>query len=273
LLDRTLAECEPATQGHLIVSMHAIKAMVLATLKRVPEARQAAEQGRTAYRWLEEARPGGYPQLIWSILEMADVVVELAAGRPDEAVRMLDANWRKSLAAGSLASTSVGASAAAYLHLKVLRQPQEAIEAAVVALTAAQELECAKADSSDRRSFAGLHEDVREWAIEAAEQLRDPRLMAELLEVLRAQAIPYVSANGGTAGPLGSLLGAVLVAVETQATPVAIEAAEPTTPGVEVPPPPFIVMPWGSIALARWLSYPPDVERCSGRVGLDPVWT
>ncbi|WP_328328572.1 hypothetical protein OHA70_03865 [Kribbella sp. NBC_00382] len=265
LIDRTVAECEPAVHGPLIVSLYAIKAMVLATLKRVPEARQATEQGRTAYQWLQEAKPGGYPQQIWLILEMADVMIELADGRPDEAARMLDASWRKSQAAGSLAFTSVGASAAAYLHLKVLRQPQEAFEAAVVALTAAQELECAKADSSDRLAFAGLHGDVRDWAIEAAEELRDARLMAELLEVLRAQAVPYVSANGQTAGPLGSLLGAVLTVVEPQ--------AEPATPGVELPPPPYIVMPWGSIALARWLSYPPDVERDSGRVGLDPVWT
>lgn len=262
LIDRTVAECEPVTQGHLVVSMYAIKAMLLASLERVPEARQAAEQGRTAYRRLEEAKPGGYPLLLWSILEMADVMVELAAGRPAEAVRMLDASWRKSGAAGSLTATSVAASAAAYLHLKVLRQPQEAIEAAVVALTAAQELEFSKADSSDRLSFAGLHEDVRGWAIDAADELGDPRLMAELLEVLRAQAIPYVSANGRASGPLGSLLGAALAAIET---------TEPTAPGAELPPPPLIVMPWGSVALSRWLSYPADVARCSGRVGLEPI--
>ncbi|MEV6409921.1 hypothetical protein [Kribbella sp. NPDC051718] len=262
LIDRTVAECEPATQGHLVVSLYAIKTMMLASLERVPEARQAAELGRTAYRRLEEAKPGGYPLLIRSGLEMADVMIELAAGQPAEAVRMLDASWRKSAAAGSLAATCAAASTAACLHLKVLRQPQEALEAAVVALTAAQELEYAKADSSDRLSFAGLHENVRGWAIDAAEELRDPRLMAELLEVLRARAIPYVSANGQAAGPLGSLLGAALAAIET---------AEPTAPGMELPPPPLIVMPWGSVALSRWLSYPSGVARCSGRVGLEPI--
>jgi hypothetical protein len=38
---------------------------------------------------------------------------------------------------------------------------------------------------------------------------------------------------------------------------------------VELSPPPLIVMPWGSVALASWLSYPLAAERRSGRL----TWT
>ncbi|MEV8375220.1 hypothetical protein AB0P21_20975 [Kribbella sp. NPDC056861] len=274
LLDRTIAECDRVTQGHLIVGMNAMRAMVFGGLKRLDEAQQALAEAYEAFQWLQEAKPGGYPQALVANLEMSAALVEFASGRPVESVQIIEASWRGSRAAGSLAATTVAATAAAFLLLKVLRRPQAAIEAAVVAVTASQELRFARVDSGDRLAFAGMHAEAHQWAIEAAEELQDPYLMAELLEVLRAQAMPHVSAGRETAGgPLGSLLGAMLVADESRdgASAKAPDAAGTQSPGVELSPPPLILMPWGAVALARWLSYPPDVHRYSGRLDLGPV--
>ncbi|TDW66195.1 hypothetical protein [Kribbella pratensis] len=270
-IERAAEQCDPAEQGHVLVLLKTLEAMVLAALGRTEAAGRTVQRAFEMLDALRENSLGGYPRELGAMIEMAAAIVDFRLGQHDQAARRMEVIWRRGRVGGSLLMTVSAASAAAYVQLEALHRPQQAIEAAVVALTAAQEIRYARVDSGDRLAASRMSAMAHELAINAAATLGDPLLMAEVLEVARAQAMPHVTLEpsmvGGPLGLLPSMLAVMSVPAVVSTTPGPVESS----PGVELSPPPLIVMPWGSVALASWLSYPLDVERRSGRLTLEPV--
>lgn len=116
------------------------------------------------------------------------------------------------------------------------------LAAAVAGVTAVQEERDALGDSRARAAMATCFEPAHRLALEAAAGRDDPRLMAELLEVLRSQAMPVAIRQPAECG-----------------APAAV---------VTLPPPPFVVMPWGTIACGPHLAYRQGIRRATAHLAL-----
>ncbi|MEU4191402.1 hypothetical protein AB0E69_05865 [Kribbella sp. NPDC026611] len=266
LVDRATEGCDPVRDGPLLVVAEILRAMILVALARLEPAEHALERARERFRILA-ASPGGCPPQLEAQIETAHALIEFAAGRHEGSARRLESLLERSLSAEHLVTSVVAGIAAAHIYVSTIIRPRDAVRVAVRALTAAQELQSARVASADRLDAARMFGEAHRLAFEAANGLGDPQVMAELLEVARAQAMPRVVADQSmAAGPLGSLLGSLL----TAGNEVAI-GNQTLEPPVELLPPPVIEMPWGSIALESWLSYPASSTRQCGRLTLDTV--
>lgn len=254
-----IAHADPLDQGHLIVTAHTFRAAVLAAEQRIDQARTAIGLARQALAHLREQATGGFPQAIIGQVEAAAILVDLADAFDEQTVSRMDRLWQQTLVQGPRAAVAsyAGVAAAGWLHLG---EPWRALPAAVAAVSTAADLTHGPIDSHDRAARRRHVGQVLHLALRAAAGTGDPGVLAEMLEVIRAQGMPVATrAEPGWAGPFAALLAALqstLPAVGTDADPIA----------VRLPVTPLIVMPWGSVALARWSV--PDPAETRGRATL-----
>ncbi|TDD60679.1 hypothetical protein E1263_10410 [Kribbella antibiotica] len=263
LLDCAIQDFDPMLQAHLMIAAYALRARINSALGRVADAADDLHTGRVLLTEIEADPPGGFPRGISTMLEQSEAIVEVVRGHPEAGALRLDEIWRAELEAGAHSAAIGAALAAGQLWLSHVPRPHQAVESAVAALTIAQELRYARGDSKDRSALATYVMTGHALAIEAVSRLGDCRLMAELLEVIRAQSVPYVSDDPGVAsGPLESML------TEALSGEYPVPEDEQRSSAVLLSPPPLIVMPWGSVAMAPWLQYDEIAERPTGRLVL-----
>ncbi|WP_112238848.1 hypothetical protein [Kribbella monticola] len=263
LLDRAIHDFDPVLQAHLVIAAYATRARINSALGCLTDAAADLHAGRELLAEIEANPPGGFPRGISTMIEQSEALLEVVRGHPEAGALRFDAMWRNELAAGAHSAAIGAALGAAELWLTNIPRVQRAVESAIAALTIAQEFRYARGDSKDRSAIASYVMRGHAMAIEAVFKLGDCGLMAELLEVIRAQSVPYVSDDPGVAtGPLASLLADAL----GEQDPVPDDGRR--TSAVLLSPPPLIVMPWGSVALAPWLQYDEIAERPVGRLVL-----
>lgn len=269
--DRAMRLCNPATQAHLVVILHVLRSNLLVGLQHLGMAADSLTRAREALSELSASQRGGIPADIDTYLDLVEGMIALARHENPAGASVIDQVWRRELAAGRLARAAASAMVAARMWLDVLGRPPMAMEAAIVALTAIQELRYARADSGDRDQLSTYYASAHRLAIEAAEAMENPELMAETLEVIRTQAVPFVNEDSSTmGGPLDSMMSLVvpLGGATSRILSTSLEPslngsrAKPIAPrSMLLPPPPLIQMPWGSVALAQWVAYPVDTAR------------
>ncbi|HOF63165.1 MAG TPA: hypothetical protein PLL54_02585 [Dermatophilaceae bacterium] len=254
-------EFDPVTQPHLIVMALLLSANVAIALGDHEEGRRSLARARAAYD-TSSWDVGGLPSMEPYFQHIE--VVRMAAEQGEAAAApVADQACRDALASGALAYVVVWGATAALLWNRVGNYAR-AWEGAVAAVTANQELRRGLGHVGDRQAYHQRAAKLVTIAVDAAEGLGDPRLMAELLEVLRAQAMPDVDVSAEVASaPIPALLSALMLA-QPSVAPV-------TDSVVHLPPTPLIVMPWGGIALGPWLAYEPDPSRGQERIVLLPV--
>lgn len=104
------------------------------------------------------------------------------------------------------------------------------------------------AGSSERHALRKEQELVYATTLEAAAGLRDPIILAELLEYLRAQDMPIILERPDpTQIPLDALL-----AIGTAGGPFGVQDPAHSLDAVQLAAPRPVRMPWGTTALATW---------------------
>ncbi|MEI2826412.1 MAG: hypothetical protein V9F04_08345 [Dermatophilaceae bacterium] len=257
------AEFDPVTQPHLTVMALLLAANVAIVVGDYPEARSSIGRARTAYDapWDSRGVPSMEPYF-----HHVEVLRVIAEDGDAAAAPVADDAFRDALAGGVLPQVVLWGATAGLLWSRIGNHVR-AWEVAVAAVTANQELQRGLGNVEDRQAYHQRAARVVAVAIDSAERLGDPRLMAELLEVLRAQAMPDVDLSAEIAsGPIPDLLSALLGPASSLASP-----SSDRDPNVNLPPTPLIVMPWGGIALGPWLAYLPDQSRAVERILLTPV--
>lgn len=134
---------------------------------------------------------------------------------------------------------------AAYLsdiHLSMIAAtpPDEALAAGARALQFRQRQLASLAGSTERLTLRAFENDLTERAMRAAARIADPRVLAELLEVLRAQELP----DPGDADKLPPLAALALDLNRGQ------QPIRPREDSVIMALPDPVLMPWGRVALA-----------------------
>ncbi|GAA1612995.1 MULTISPECIES: hypothetical protein [Kribbella] len=265
-LDHAIEAFDPLLQAHLVISAYALRARINSALGQTGAAAADLRTGRAMLAEIEADPPGGFSRGVSTLLDQSEAILEAARGHPEAAALRMEEMWRSELAAGAHSAAIGTALAATQLWLSMGSKPRRAAECALAALTIAQEFRYAKGDSKDRSAVASYVVTGNEYAVEAVAALGDCALMAELLEVIRAQAVPYVSDDPDVAvGPLASMLTDVLDGHD----PATDDGRR--TSAVLLSPPPLILMPWGSVAMAPWLQYDPSLARPVGRLILGDV--
>lgn len=194
-------------------------------------------------RAIRDAFPHDDPQAGWlgALLQALEPTLLLRTDRPAalEALRMtaalheregryLTAHMSHAMLAMALGST----------------EPREALTAAVKALDYSARHLASLAGSSERIALRAQQERVYECALRAAAALADERIIAELLEVLRAQDLPVVAMDPG----LTDLPLAVFLAQPLAGTARLEPGADPDVLRLDDPRP--IRMPWSRVALS-----------------------
>lgn len=125
---------------------------------------------------------------------------------------------------------------------------REALRSGVRALASGRRLSTALPGSSERTALMETTDPVRGTVLKAAARVGDARLMAEVLEFLRAQDLPIARRSPTTAQlPLAN---AVPPATGEQ---VFLRPANPLIDAIELTQPTAVLMPWGSVALVAIL--------------------
>lgn len=304
VLQHALANAQFSEQGHLMVMAQGLRALVAATAGDLVRARTLFDVAREESRRLETAGLGGYPQVIDDMLGWMDAAIDLGRNLDERGLEKMDAAWRSTLARGRRALVSGQAAGAAFGWLSI-GQPWRALPCAVAAITTGQEHSRVAGDSEDRAARRRQQGDVTALALRCAAATGDPRVMAEMLEVIRAQAMPVAApAEPGWTGPFHAIYSALHGAAQLGAADLpgdGVIAGEVVSGGVagedrEAAPAlggertayrqrggpeemgdeediavrleavPLIRMPWGSIALGEWLVYDPRVPRSTATV-------
>lgn len=162
---------------------------------------------------------------------------------PEAARQALSAAHRRQEAQGQsfLAGVTEGQLAFAAL---ACNRPGEALVAAVRSYDRTRRHFAGLAGSSERAATLNVLSDLRATMLQAAGEVGDPRLLAEVLEFLRAQAAPTASITPGDSDlPLKSVVSPAIGA--PQFLPRLPDVAD----AVAVAPPPAVLMPWGTLAL------------------------
>lgn len=266
LLLNLIGEAHPVEDGPLIGLAHAYRAVHYAADGKLPQARAAIAQARDALAYASAHAIAGFPSALSAQVDLMAALVEVAGGINAEAIEQVDALWRSSVATAP-PSFVVGGAAAAAAGWLAVEQPHRAMAAAVAAVTMAEDLTRSAVDSEDRALRREVARTIMRPALQAAAALEDPRLMAEVLEVVRAQAMPVATqVDPGWDGSFRELLATLHAASDpllADRGESASSAAYAKREGIAVrlAPAPFVVMPWGSIALAEWLAYDRTVQR------------
>lgn len=200
-------------------------------------------------RRAEQIRDGfgeGAPQAIW----FEPLLAALSPALPDPRSGVADAErlvGQRHREAGSdfiayLADTRLAMAQAAH-------DPQEAFVAAVRAVDFRQRHLATLPGSSERVGLREQLQDMVSIAFRSAHAIGDPRLMAELLEFLRAQDMPVVDEQpSAERTPFGMLLPPAAFGERAHAPVV---TPEPEAVVLELPKP--VRMPWGDVALSGTL--------------------
>lgn len=126
------------------------------------------------------------------------------------------------------------------------RDPDAALESAVRALAYRAEQEATLAGSSERSDLRRSERDLVSCALRAADRLQEPRVLAELIEFLRAQEMPIVPDPDDVGGlPLAILLPPAAVGDAQGRSPIGTGAED----AISLPRPRPVRMPWGGDGL------------------------
>lgn len=261
-VDHAITAADQAGLPHLSVGGLAMRAVINARLGNLSQARDDLDAADAGLSQLLTQNPGGFPaQALRTFIDLNRIA--LAADQPSlSAGEQADQLWRCQLRDGFLPGAAAAAALACLMWHDLLHQPRRALPAGVAALTAAQEIVTQRGRSEDRLSQAtGMLDGYRQLALRAAHATGDHRIMAEILEVARAQEMPQagppIASITELAGQL-SPYGVVSLDLDPQ----------PATGTTRIRPTPLVVMPWGSIALAEHLAYPRDTQRGYARLVL-----
>lgn len=199
-------------------------------------------------RKLYRALPETTPQLPWlRVLFDGLCTAETMLTDVDAALTQLTANHQANRASGRGLAAFMTASQLSLIHLSIGRN-RDALAFGVEALDYLERHRAQLAGSSERHALRTQQERVYAATIRAAAALRDPDLLAELLEFLRAQDLPVVlDSPDPTQVPM-----AVLLAGVTGLGPLSERDPYQTADAVQLSRPRPVLMPWGRTALASW---------------------
>lgn len=205
-------------------------------LRHLAEVQRHFEPGSAQARWLDMVLDGLRPALG-------------SAGDPDAGARAArEAGLRHRRSGNELGAFVADCQLAV---LQVARAPREALAAVVRALDFRRRHLASLPGSSERLALRDYEQDLTACALRAAGALGEPRLMAELLEFLRAQEMPEVLSRPDAVDlPLSMLLPPPAFDGDSRAT-----LGADLTDAVMLPEARAVRMPWGSIALAEFVSW------------------
>lgn len=191
----------------------------------------------------------GAPQAIW----FEPLLAALSPSLPDSSTGVADAQrliGQRHREAGQdfmayLADTRLATVQASH-------DPREALAAAIRALDFRQRHLATLPGSSERIGLREQLQDMTAIALRSAATIGDPRLMAELLEYLRAQEMPVVDQEpDAEKTPFSMLLPPAAFGTQAQLT-----MTTPESEAVVLELPKRVRMPWGTVALSRFLPAP-----------------
>ncbi|MDQ6747967.1 MAG: hypothetical protein M3010_07695 [Candidatus Dormibacteraeota bacterium] len=261
LADRAIAGADREDLPHLVVGALTIRANIRGCLRNVAQAQSDLHTAQAVLERMMVESPGGFPAAALQMtIDMTGLAILAAAGDAGAAAEQADQLWRRQLRDGSLAGTAVAGAFSCVLWDVVLHQPFRAVPAGVAALTSVQELASQRGRSEDRFGQTNqMLDTVRQLVIHAVHGTGDPRAMAEVLEVARAQDMPESGPHIASVSELAAQLSLHDVLIPSP-------DSQPATGTTRLPPPPLVVMPWSSVALAEYLAYPRHIVRAHARL-------
>jgi hypothetical protein len=260
------AACDPESEAHLEVVALAVAAMtMLATTLDVKATRDILDRAYAANAELMANPPGGFPAP-GALLRLVEVQLLMREEGHEAAARVADRTWREQMSDGARNVAAIWAAVANALWSECPGSQDLEWESIIAAVTSLHDVGDALGHVHDRLAWQARMAMIVSAAVDSAERQRNPRLMAELLEVLRSQGMPIVTAASETLGddPMASVWAALMAPHLSDPTPERDAL-------VELPAPPFVVMPWGSIALGPWLAYDKAIPRTQAQLTLVPI--
>ncbi|MBL8929306.1 MAG: hypothetical protein JNL54_04205 [Kineosporiaceae bacterium] len=223
----TLAEANMLLEGDRLQEAEALVAEMDALVERAVTAPESHYQ---------------VPMLSWLPALARGAVALRVDSRLRSAEEHLAECHRRMLATGSLLPAARVAVVLARLAADRGR-PDAAIDRVVPALLGLRSLAHDLPDAGERRIWQAATADAAQVALSAAARHGDPRLVAELLETLRANAMPELVARTDAAtGSLAELLA------DVSASATAVGERRRTSgsdSAVRLARPPAVLMPWG----------------------------
>jgi len=235
-VDAWLASAHPDVDLATQALVWAFGGMVSASIGQYPLAEARADQARA----LASSLPGTSAQRVL-LIDMIDGLsaVLLLNGDADAGVAALERLHAEQMAAGRPLLAFV---TAAQLTLQYLRTGRfaDALRRGVTALEILAEYRESLPGSSERGSVRSAQESLYVSVLKAAAAHSDPRVLAELLEYLRAQDMPVVHHDPAPSElPLAALIAGPGARLDPREVVDAVAVGRPAP----------VRMPWGSLAL------------------------
>lgn len=266
MFDEIADRADPLAEPGLHVLNLVMSALVRLAQTDVTGGRARLERAREGLRRARDMAPGGFADgPLDSFCQLAECTFLLAEGLPEPSAALAQAMHARALSDQSWLMAALWAGT---LAASPQTDPSLALSLAVEALTLLTQLRTQLPSSSERERFRAHIGRFTYRAFTAADELGDPQAMAELIELVRSQAMPTASVlPDDTERSLTSLMFEQTVdAVLTDAsngspTPLA-SSLEELDDLTLLAPPARIRMPWPESALAATIN---RVDQLTGR--------
>lgn len=229
--DTAIAAMMWAVAGNVAALTHRL-ALAGERTEMVRRLRSRLADGSVLRGWLDEALAG------------MDTVLVMVQDRSAGPAQLEELHRRQVAEGHTLAAFTTAAQlSVAYLALD---RPDDSLRAGLGALEILSAYREALPGSSERQATRQAHETVYLTVLKAAARLPDPRVLAEVIEYLRAQEMPVVL---HTPEPTQLPLAALMPASGLRRPQPTADVPDAVVLGRPRP----VLMPWGQVALSGWI--------------------